>query len=49
MPILLCHDRSLSAKHAGSVAHATLGHKPLMLLHIHHSERPTLVVPAPAR
>lgn len=33
-PILLCYDGSPSAKHAISVAHATLGHKPLAVLHV---------------
>jgi hypothetical protein len=34
MSILLCYDGSSSAKHALSVAHATLGHRPLTLLHV---------------
>jgi nucleotide-binding universal stress UspA family protein len=31
---VICHDGSPSAKHAVSVAHATLGHKPAVLLHV---------------
>lgn len=34
MAILLCYDGSESAKHAISVAHATLTHKPATLLHV---------------
>ena len=34
MSLLLCYDGSPSAKHAITVAHATLGHKPLTLLHV---------------
>lgn len=34
MAILLCYDGSDSAKHAVSVAHAALGHKPATLLHV---------------
>ena len=34
MSIVICYDGSLSAKHAVSVAHATLGHKPAVLLHV---------------
>jgi nucleotide-binding universal stress UspA family protein len=34
MSILLCYDGSRSANHAISIAHATLGHKPVILLHV---------------
>jgi nucleotide-binding universal stress UspA family protein len=34
MSILLCYDGSPSAKHALSVAHATLGSGPVTLLHV---------------
>lgn len=34
MSVLICYDGSASAKHAVSVAHATLGHQPTTLLHV---------------
>jgi nucleotide-binding universal stress UspA family protein len=34
MAIVICYDGSPSAKHAVSVAYATLGHKPAVLLHV---------------
>jgi nucleotide-binding universal stress UspA family protein len=34
MPLLLCYDGSTSAQHAITVAHETLGHKPVTLLHV---------------
>lgn len=34
MAILICYDGSASAKHAVSVAAATLGHQPATLLHV---------------
>jgi nucleotide-binding universal stress UspA family protein len=34
MSIVICYDGSPSAKHAVSVAHSTLGHKPAVLLHV---------------
>jgi len=34
MSILICYDGSASAKHALVVAHDTLGHRPVTLLHV---------------
>jgi nucleotide-binding universal stress UspA family protein len=34
MPTLICYDGSESSKHALSVAQATLGHKPAILVHV---------------